>query len=128
VVTTADLVKAKNIEKTLVLVMTSRLVNNKKFLDALDDRLAPPLSKAGEDAALRRFRSQFDFVTVTPGLRVSFTVKGSKLVTKANGREIGTIDSQVLSETLLDSYLGADPVSKPAKESFGKGLARMVLS
>lgn len=42
--------------------------------------------------------------------------------------QIGSISNGSLTHSLLDIYLGANPVSKPAKESFGQGLAAMVLS
>lgn len=38
-------VKAPSVEKTLRLVISSRLVDRKKFLDALDERLAPRLKE-----------------------------------------------------------------------------------
>jgi hypothetical protein len=42
--------------------------------------------------------------------------------------QVGTIASRPLTHNLLDIYLGPDPVSKGAKESFGVGLAGMVLA
>jgi hypothetical protein len=41
---------------------------------------------------------------------------------------VGTIANRHLAQSLLNIYLGPDPVSKDAKESFGQGLASMVLS
>lgn len=43
----AELVQQDGIEKTLQLVITSGLVKRKSFLDALQERLAPALKKAG---------------------------------------------------------------------------------
>ena len=42
----AELVAAEGVEKTLSLVMTSGLVKRQNFLDALAERLEPPLKKA----------------------------------------------------------------------------------
>jgi hypothetical protein len=42
--------------------------------------------------------------------------------------QVGTIASRPLTHNLLQLYLGPDPVSKGAKESFGVGLAGMVLA
>lgn len=123
-----SLSKAHGIEKALVLVITSRLVKNKNFLDALNERLAPPLTQANQTKALEQFKSQFDSVNFRSGLKISFTFKGNKLVTKADGKEIGTLSNQSLNDALLDIYLGKNPVSKDARDNFGKGLARMILS
>ena len=123
-----ELAKATGVEKSLVLVMTSGLVNRKNFMDALNSRLAPPMTKARQGAALEAFQRQFDGVNIKKGMQLSFTFVGSKLVTKADGVEIGTIANKALVATLLESYLGRDPVSKGAKESFAEGLARMVLA
>lgn len=124
----AELSKASGVEKSLVLVITSGLVKRKAFLDALNERLAAPLSHAKQGAALDAFTSQFDAVEFRKGLQISFTFIGNKLVTKADGKELGTLTNKALSSTLLDIYLGSDPVSKGAKEEFGAGLARMVLA
>lgn len=42
--------------------------------------------------------------------------------------QVGTISNKALARSLLDIYLGRDPASKGAKESFGAGLASMVLA
>jgi hypothetical protein len=36
------------------------------------------------------------------------------------------IQSPVLSKALFDLYIGSDPVSPDAKESFGQGLAKLL--
>lgn len=41
--------------------------------------------------------------------------------------QVGTIASRQLTRALLDIYLGTNPASKGAKDSFGRGLASMVL-
>lgn len=45
-----------------------------------------------------------------------------------HAQQVGSISNRALAQSLLDIYLGADPVSKGAKESFGAGLAAMVLA
>jgi len=113
----------------LVLVITSGLVKRKSFLDALNERLSPPIVKAKEDAVLERFKNSFDNVEFRKGLEISFTfLRGNEVITKADGLELVAIRNKALSNTLLDIYLGKDPVSKGAKESFAAGLARMVLT
>lgn len=45
--TTADLVKANNVEKSLRMVISFGGVNQKNFWSALEERLAPPMKKVG---------------------------------------------------------------------------------
>ncbi|KAG2422594.1 hypothetical protein HXX76_015921 [Chlamydomonas incerta] len=117
-------VSTPSVEKSLRLVISSRLVDRKKFLDALEDRLAPRLKQAGEPSTLDNFRAQFDSVHFEKGLEIAFTcVDNKKLVTKVAGQEKGSIASPALCSSLFDIYLGTDPVSKDAKTSFGKSLA-----
>ncbi|GIL50624.1 hypothetical protein Vafri_6760 [Volvox africanus] len=117
-------VSAGNVEKTLRLVISSRLVDQKKFLDALEERLAPRLTKAGEPGTLVEFKKQFDGVHFERGLEIAFTCPDNKkLVTKIGGQQKGVIASGALCSSLFDIYLGSDPVSKDAKDTFGRSLA-----
>jgi hypothetical protein len=117
---------AGGVEKSLLLVMTSSLVNRSNFLEALDSRLAPALARANQAAVLKDFRAQFDDVDIRKGVPIAFTFSSGRMATRAGGKEVGTIANRALSAAVLDAYLGVDPVSKPAKEEFGKGLAAMV--
>ena len=45
--TTADLVKANSVEKSLRMVISFGGVNQKNFWSALEERLAPPMKKVG---------------------------------------------------------------------------------
>lgn len=117
------------VEKTLVLVITSGLVKRKQFLDALNERLAPPLAKGKEGAALDAFKRQFGSVAFRKGLEIAFHFdkSGKTVTTKADGKVLQTIGNATLTKTLLDIYVGSDPVSPQAKKDFGIGLARMAL-
>jgi len=42
-------------------------------------------------------------------------------------QQVGAISNRSLAHALLDIYLGTDPASKGAKDSFGQGLAAMVV-
>jgi hypothetical protein len=42
--------------------------------------------------------------------------------------QVGVVPSKQFVRAFFDMYVGPDPVSASAKESFGKGLAGMVLS
>lgn len=115
----------KNVEKTLVLVITSGLVKRKNFLEALNERLAPAMAKVGEDAALEEFKAQFDAVEFRKGLEIAFNFAGGRLVTRANGKTLKTMNSRAMADTLLDLYVGSNPVSPGAKKAFAEGLARL---
>ncbi|KXZ46448.1 hypothetical protein GPECTOR_43g884 [Gonium pectorale] len=93
---------APHVEKTLRLVISSRLVDRKKFLDALDERLAPRLKQ---------------------GMEIAFTCSDNKkLVTHVAGKT-SALSSPALCSSLFDIYLGPDPVSRDAKATFGRSLA-----
>jgi hypothetical protein len=85
----AELVAAEGVEKTLRIVVTSGLVKRGAFLEALEERLAPPLQAAGELAALAAFRSQFDAASFRKGLEITFVASGSRLTTKIDGKQVG---------------------------------------
>lgn len=122
-----ELVSHEGIEKTLRIVITSGMVKQRPFLEALEERLEPPLKQAGELEALQRFKRQFDGAPFRRGLQITFCASGTKLTTTIDGKQVGTIASRQLTRALLDIYLGTDPASKGAKDSFGRGLASMVL-
>jgi hypothetical protein len=85
----AELIKAEGVEKTLEVVITSGLVKQKAFLQALEERLAPPLAKVGQSGVLDGFRAQFHNANFRKGLRLSFTTKGGRVTTKIDGAEVG---------------------------------------
>lgn len=123
-----ELVKQEHVEKTLRIVITSGLVKRKSFLHALEERLEPPLKQAGELGAMEQFVQQFDATDFRKGLEITFTTAGSRLTTAIDGQQVGTIANGPLAHSLLDIYLGANPASPGAKDSFGAGLASMVVS
>jgi hypothetical protein len=48
------------------------------------------------------------------------------MTTKVDGTVRSTVSSPTLCHSLLDIYLGPDPVSHDAKQSFGEGLATLL--
>ncbi|GFR51217.1 hypothetical protein Agub_g13590 [Astrephomene gubernaculifera] len=117
-------VSSPNVEKTLRLVISSRLVDNKKFVEALEEQLVPRLKKAGEPGAIDAFRNQFDRISFSEGMEVVFSSTDNKnLAVKVAGEQKGVICSPALCSSLFDIYLGSDPVSKDAKATFGRSLA-----
>lgn len=122
-----ELLAADSVEKTLKIVITSKLVKQRAFLEALEERLEPPLKQAGELAALEAFKRQFDDAPFRKGFEITFDWKGPKLVTKLDGKQVGAITNHQLARALLEIYIGRDPASRPAKESIGQGLSEIVL-
>lgn len=122
-----ELIKAGWVEKSLVLVITSGLVKRTNFLEALEERLKPPLVEKRQEAVLQSFRNLFDTVEFKKGLQISFTITGGNtLKTRAGGKDLGTLVNPELSNTLLDIYLGSNPVSPQAKNAFANGIASMI--
>jgi hypothetical protein len=75
-----------------------------------------------------QFKQQFDGVSFARGTEIVFVQDGTKVVTKVDGKHMGSISSSVLSNSLFDIYLGPDPVSPDAKATFGKTLAAVLKS
>lgn len=67
----AELASHSSIEKTLRIVITSGLVKRGPFLDAFNERLAPPLEAAGVSEALHQFQRQFDDAKFRKGLEIT---------------------------------------------------------
>lgn len=115
------------VERTLRLVISTGLLKRATFVSTLEERLGPALRSAGEPGTLASFASLFDGVDFKSGTEVVFSTKGGgKLATRIDGREKGELSSKALVESLLDIYLGRDPVSPDAKRAFGEGLAAMM--
>lgn len=79
--------------------------------------------QADEVATLDAFKQQFDGVTFHKGTEIVFVQEGSKLITKIDGTQRGSISSLSLCRSLFDIYLGTDPVAPEAKTTLGKSLA-----
>ncbi|KAK9816941.1 hypothetical protein WJX72_007231 [[Myrmecia] bisecta] len=117
--------KNDSIEKTMRLVISFKSLTHSRFWKALEERLAPELSKKGDSEVLAAFGSQFNDLKFYKGMSMSFTGKDGQLSTRIDDKQIGTIKSKALCDAIFEIYLGADPVSKDAKESIGIGLARL---
>lgn len=122
-----ELLKRDGIDKTIRIVITSAMVKRKSFLDAISERLAPPLQAACASDALDAFQHQFDTAKFHKGMEICFTwtTKG-QLVTQVDGSQVGVLSSNPLRRALLDIYVGQDPASAGAKAAFGQGLAAIV--
>jgi hypothetical protein len=117
----------EGVERTLRLVITTNLLKRSTFVSTLEERLGPALRKAGEAKTFDAFASLFDGVDFKSGTEVVFSTKGGgKLSTRIDGKEKASLASRALCESLLDIYLGKDPVSPDAKKAFGEGLAALM--
>ena len=89
------------------------------FADAVQPRLARMVTdttRAGEVAALARFRAYFDVDAVALGTEIVFSCgPAGRLATSVGGDVRPPIDSRALCRALFDVYLGEPPVSRDAK-------------
>jgi hypothetical protein len=60
-------------------------------------------------------------------MEIVFSTRGGgELRARVDGVDRGSVRSRALCESLLDIYLGRDPVSPDAKRAFGEGLAALM--
>ena len=124
-----------DVTMTLRLVMT-RTVDGNDVAEAFDDALRPRMARvvtetnrAGELAALERFREYFDVDEVTTGTEIVFSCgPAGRLTTSVGGGERRPIDSRALCRALFDVYLGEDPVSDDGKRSVIAGFPGLLAS
>ncbi|RMZ55687.1 hypothetical protein APUTEX25_000270 [Auxenochlorella protothecoides] len=118
------LIHGSDLERTLRIVITSRLVTQSRFLHALEENLAPVMEQAGDSTSLPAFAAQFESKGFHRGTEVAFTTSGTQLDTYIDGVKAGTIASPTLVKGLFEMYLGQDPVAPDAKRAFAQGLAK----
>ena len=76
-------------ERTLRLVISFGSIKPAQFVSAIEERLAPPLAKAGQSGALHEFAALFDGASFKKGSEITFTAApGGKLVTRLDGRQV----------------------------------------
>ncbi len=76
-------------EKSLRLVISFGSLKRDTFLEALEERMEPPMKKAGEASSLEAFKRQFDDVAFKKGTELVFVVQdGGQLVTKVDGSQV----------------------------------------
>ncbi|XP_021733307.1 fatty-acid-binding protein 1-like [Chenopodium quinoa] len=88
---------------------------------AFEESVGSRLQKFGVDdnkELLHRFTSQFkDEMKIPKGSVIELSREhGHVLRTKINGDEVGSIESKLLCQSVLDLYLGEDPFDRQAKE------------
>lgn len=94
------------------------------FEDSIGSRLQK-FSGTENKELLQRFTSQFkDDYKLPRGTKIDISrLPGHILQTKIDDKEIGSIQSKLLCQSLFDLYIGEDPLDKLAKEEIRSGLA-----
>lgn len=121
-----DVVSSSAFEKSLRLVISFGSLKRSQFVEALQERLEPRLKQAGEPASMDAFKKLFDDVAFHKGTEIVFVQEGGKLITKVDGKQVGSIASPKLCSSLFDIYLGSDAVAPEAKTTFGLTLASVL--
>nr|XP_023924644.1 LOW QUALITY PROTEIN: fatty-acid-binding protein 1 [Quercus suber] len=77
---------------------------------------------------LQRFTSQFkDEYKIPRGSLIDLSrERGHVLCTKIDGKDVGSIQSQLLCQSILDLYIGKDPFDRQAKEDIEHNLASLL--
>ena len=112
---------------TLGIFIESKLITAARFLDSFDERLKGPMKAAGELATYEQLRAGLSSMPFAPGLDILLCLsKDGRVTAQTGGRVAGEVTSKKLAASLLDIYLGADPVSPGAKAAIARGLAGAV--
>ncbi|KAG6575908.1 Fatty-acid-binding protein 1, partial [Cucurbita argyrosperma subsp. sororia] len=95
--------------------------------NAFEESIGTRLQKFGgsnNKALLRKFTSQFkDEYEVSRGSVIDLSKeRGHVLRTIVDGKEVGSIQSQILCRAILDLYIGEDPFDRQAKEDIRRAL------
>lgn len=97
------------------------------FEESIGNRL---LKFSGSDnkELLQRFTSLFkDEYKLPRGSIIDLSKEqGFILQTRIDGKEVGSIQSKLLCQSVFDLYIGEDPFDKRAKEDFELGLASLL--
>ncbi|CAG9465343.1 unnamed protein product [Pedinophyceae sp. YPF-701] len=115
------------LESGLRLVIAFGGLTRQRFISGLRERLDPLLKKEGKPEVCDAFAAQFDDIQLRRGCEIAFHMSAAGQVTTAvDGARVGTIVSPELQRSILDIYVGADPVAPSAKADIGKGIAGFV--
>ncbi|KAH0454435.1 hypothetical protein IEQ34_016359 [Dendrobium chrysotoxum] len=97
------------------------------FEESVGNRLKK-FSGSDNKELLKRFTSLFrDEYKLPRGSVIDLSrEQGYILQTKINGKEVGSIQSKLLCQSILDLYIGDDPFDKKAKEDIGAGLTSLL--
>lgn len=121
---------ASDIDLTVRLQIVYSKLSIRSVRSAFEDSVGSRLQKfGGEDnkELLQRFTSQFkDDVKIPKGSVIELSREhGYVLRTQIDGKEVGSIQSKLLCQSVLDLYIGDDPFDQQAKENVMLKLAKV---
>ncbi|KAF3944526.1 hypothetical protein CMV_029014 [Castanea mollissima] len=123
------------IENDICMTVRLQIVYNKLSIrsvrSAFEESVGSRLQKFGgsdNKDLLQRFTSQFkDEYKIPRGSLIDLSrEQGHVLCTKIDGKEVGSIQSQLLCQSILDLYIGKDPFDRQAKEDIEHNLASLL--
>ncbi|XP_021742094.1 fatty-acid-binding protein 1-like [Chenopodium quinoa] len=117
---TEDLLES-DVNLTVRLQIVYSRLSIRSVQSAFEESVGSRLQKFGVDdnkELLHRFTSQFkDEMKIPKGSVIELSREhGHVLRTKINGDEVGSIESKLLCQSVLDLYIGEDPFDRQAKE------------
>lgn len=123
-------VLASDINLTVRLQIVYSKLSIRSVRSAFEDSVGSRLQKFGgpnNKELLQRFTSQFkDDVKIPKGSVIELSREhGHVLRTKIDGEEMGSIQSKLLCQSVLDLYIGEDPFDREAKENIMHKLAKV---
>ncbi|XP_050265647.1 fatty-acid-binding protein 1 isoform X1 [Quercus robur] len=123
------------IENDICMTVRLQIVYSKLSIrsvrSAFEESVGSRLQKFGgsdNKDLLQRFTSQFkDEYKIPRGSLIDLSREpGHVLCTKIDGKEVGSIQSQLLCQSILDLYIGKDPFDRQAKEDIEHNLASLL--
>ncbi|XP_075640790.1 fatty-acid-binding protein 1 [Castanea sativa] len=123
------------IENDICMTVRLQIVYSKLSIrsvrSAFEESVGSRLQKFGgsdNKDLLQRFTSQFkDEYKIPRGSLIDLSrEQGHVLCTKIDGKEVGSIQSQLLCQSILDLYIGKDPFDRQAKEDIEHNLASLL--
>ncbi|KAM3735280.1 hypothetical protein ACB098_10G077000 [Castanea mollissima] len=123
------------IENDICMTVRLQIVYNKLSIRSVrsvfEESVGSRLQKFGgsdNKDLLQRFTSQFkDEYKIPRGSLIDLSrEQGHVLCTKIDGKEVGSIQSQLLCQSILDLYIGKDPFDRQAKEDIEHNLASLL--
>ncbi|KAI7736551.1 hypothetical protein M8C21_031847 [Ambrosia artemisiifolia] len=127
---TQDLMES-DVSVTVRLQIVYGKLSIRSVRNAFEDSVGSRLKKFGgsdNKELLQKFTSQFrDEYKIPRGSIINLSKeKGYVLRTDIDGKEIGSVESQLLCRSILDLYIGDDPFDSKAKEEIDLKLASAV--
>lgn len=123
------------IENDIAMTVRLQVVYSKLSIrsvrSAFEESVGSRLQKLGgtdNKELLQRFTSQFkDEYKIPRGSVIELSrERGHVLCTTIDGKEVGSVQSRLLCQSILDLYIGKDPFDRRAKEEIEQNLASLL--